>query len=51
MWWFLLAELFGGTPVQWAISVGMFSGMAVGMFLMYRLAFEEARRNRKRGFS
>jgi hypothetical protein len=43
MWWFWLSLMFGGTPVQWVISVGMFSGCILGMYALYRLAKEEPR--------
>jgi len=43
MWWFWLAQVFGGSPIQWAITVGMFSGCMIGYWLLYHL---EVQRNR-----
>lgn len=42
MWWFLLADWFGGTPTGWAASVGMFSGMLIGFWMNYSMAKNEA---------
>jgi len=40
IWWFFLSAMFGGSPVAWAISVGMFVGMVMGSYLLYRMERE-----------
>lgn len=42
LWWFWLAQVFGGSPIQWVISVGMFSGCIVGYWLLYRMERERS---------
>lgn len=43
MWWFWLAQIFGGSPIQWVIAVGMFSGCMIGYWLLYHLEVERNR--------
>ena len=44
MWWFFLSLVFGGSPVAWVISVGLFSGCLAGFWLLYHLERESNRK-------
>jgi len=43
MWWFWLSLQFGGSPVAWAISVGMFVAIVMGMYILYQMEKEANR--------